>query len=112
MIGKQANFYMLPEDEQQFLSFVLANPAVALLESWSHEVVPRHIPDPIQWSQAKPKCWDILLWHTELPGNKPHMRRVEVEEYRTELAAYVKTGEIRYVVDKDNGPVIELTVHW
>jgi hypothetical protein len=99
-MGKQVRFYMLPEDEKNFLDFVLMRPSVKLLRPIS-ETTDFILDDGnFQWL-SQVYIWDSIFW---LDPNKihPKFRRYFDEN----LAIFIDTEEKYYKLDISDQPLI------
>ncbi len=108
MIGKQVNFFMLPEDERLFLTFVFTNPEVELIIEHNNEPNIQLIDKNAYLLNEIPTRTGVyLLWNKTFPIEGAFIRKVEYREFSEDAMDYVLTGKSGYVVDKINAPVIE-----
>lgn len=108
-MGKQVRFYMLPEDEHEFLRFVCRDETVVLLADRSHSPELEVIENPFALAERRSELQQILLWNTAFPIKETDIRKHTLIEYKEELGAYVETGEIAYSINRSSAPVVEFS---
>ena len=92
-MGRQINFYMLPEDEKEFISYVLQRKGVVMIaphfQSKSPDIVSR-LPEPF----SKPFWRSIYFWDKNVNG-KLETKHIEKQGY--------------FLIDSLTSPVIEFS---
>jgi hypothetical protein len=107
-MGKQVNFYMLPEDELLFLRFLCQEPTMVFLQRRSATPDLQVIPDPLSSFQSL-KTREVLIWNTTFPIQEADITETHMRKYDTERYTYVETGELAYFINKVNAPVLEFS---
>jgi hypothetical protein len=106
-VGKQVRFYMLPEDEQVFLGFLLTDPLVVLLRNPSDQRAPDVIADPIGVVWTRSRLQETIIWNRAFELREEDIREIHLKEYRSDIGAYVQTGRILFDVSTSAAPVIQ-----
>ncbi|GMU24268.1 MAG: hypothetical protein AMXMBFR13_43430 [Phycisphaerae bacterium] len=97
-MGNQVNFFMVPEDEEEFCKFVLRDPAVKILRAF-HLDDP-HVPvSPPLAPSDQPYCAGLVLWNADVASRELVTPRAKVPD--------AACGKGRYDVNAIVHPVIE-----
>ena len=99
-MGSQVNFYMVPEDEEEFCRFVVSDPTVTILRaSHLHEPhVPVLLPLP---PSNEPDCGGLVFWNRKVASREEVMPRGRVRDTRSPAGRYVIDATLNPVVDFD-----------
>ncbi len=106
-MGRQVNFHMMDEDEQEFLDFVTGINDVRLVFSNYDQPGLHVINDYHTLYEIKPHTRKILFWDHKLEIDPRFFRSHKVREYVTAIVGYRETGKFSYSIDSWNAPVIE-----
>ncbi len=100
-MGKQVNFYMLEEDEQEFVEFVLGDGKTVLLGTAGFQEMPPVLDRlPVEYSPLDPKDWlTVFFWR---PGYPLFTRYIVMK-------AGPLQGRGAYFVDAHRSSVIEFS---
>lgn len=108
-MGKQVRFYMMPEDELMFLSFVCQDQDVVLLaDPWPTPAL-QITEDYLTLFQQRSELTTVLLWNKAFPIKKSDIQEHRLTEYKEEPGAFVETGKVAYSVNDSGAPVIEFS---
>jgi hypothetical protein len=106
-MGKQVNFYMLRDDELDFLQFISLQTDFILVSEISSEAKIQIIEDRFLDQSIQVDLVQLILKDKSVNIEEKYLVRHEERKYITELACYVNTGKILYILDSMNAPVIE-----
>ena len=109
MIGKQVRFYMLPNDEQLFLQFLIEKLSCSFWGRSSATPKPHILGDKIGSATEHPELRSVLIWNAAFPLDKQDIRKALMKKYDAEKYAYIETGEVRYFIESSDAPVIEFS---
>jgi len=94
-MGKQVRFYMLLQDEQNFLDFLFQRSSVKLLirVSKSTEFIfdRKDLDDSVLFRQ-------IFIWDSTFGDFANSIKRGEYQKYDEQSGTYIKTGEVFFFV--------------
>lgn len=104
-MGRQVNFFMLPEDEIHFLTFLFGDPNVVFLNTTSDLQEPRFI-STIE-SFIGNKKTQTLIYNKQF-AIRPEIIRAHYETvYNSETGTYTETDKVYYQIKYYDGPFIE-----
>jgi hypothetical protein len=106
MLGKQVNFFMQPQDEQLFLSFVFSDPETVLI-SRSNSEPSIQVIDRLTYSDQLSKRGAHLFWKRTFRIDPIDIHMVEYKQYNEVVVDLISTGKTGYVIDTAKAPVIE-----
>ncbi len=107
-MGRQIRFHMLPEDENQFIDFVLSLPEVCFISGSMKTPDLVIVNTQIRIQPFTPDLFQVYIWPSSLPMQEGDIRFARYHEYNEEKMEFVETEETGYTVS-DNGPVIRLS---
>lgn len=106
-MGKQVEFYILPEDESKFLDHVISYPDVKLIFSIFKEPGLHVIDDYLILKERGKYTREILIWNQLLEIEQQYFETRPQGEWNADYTEFKESGEIDYYIDKMNAPVIE-----
>lgn len=104
-MGRQVNFFMLPEDEINYLTFLFGDPNVVFVNTTSDAHEPRFI-STIESFIDNNKT-QTLIYNQQFAIRPEIIRAYFMTVYNSETGTYTETNEVRFNVDQINGPFIE-----
>lgn len=106
-MGKQVNFYMLPEDEQLFLSKVQCNPNVVFLKSASTDQPEIEVVDNLASVTGENGGFMFYIWNRLFEFHSEYIAPHKVKIYDENIPGYIDTGRISYSISTIDAPIIE-----
>ena len=104
-MGRQVNFYMLPEDELIFLTFLFGNPNIVFINTTSSTYEPQFISN-IEAFLDNNKT-QTLIYNKQFEIGPNIIRAHRKTIYNSETGSYTETDQVFYKIDLINGPFIE-----
>lgn len=104
-MSKQLRFYMTPQDTVDFLSHIRMWQDTVIISPLSTSDKPKIIAE----ISISNELDTILFWNTSYAINCEDIRKIHRKRYQEETNAYIETGEIIYLVNTGNSPVIEFS---
>lgn len=102
-MGRQVRFYILPEEEDSFLNFVLQRPEIKILRYSSP--LPDFVIEREEMSSS-PKYYNVYLWYSSYGLDPKYINRLNRTHYDENAGIFLKTKEIFYNFDYINTNVI------
>jgi hypothetical protein len=103
-MGKQVRFYMLPDDERDFLDFVFQRPSVKLLLPVSET---RDLFIKRADLEDAPGLPQVYLWDPAINFEINKIEKIHYKEYDENLGIYTETGKAYFTLTEfSSAPII------
>jgi len=104
-MGRQVNFYMLPEDEVVFLTYLFGDPNVVFINTISSVSEPEFIYN-IE-SFLRNNKHQTILYNKQFEIGPNFIKAYHKTIYNSKTGTYTETDQVLYQIDLINGPFIE-----
>jgi hypothetical protein len=106
-MGRQVNFYMLSDDEYEFLDFVTSKKELKIIREDSRQPGLHIIEDYHVFSNEEKFTWSCVIWDQTMPIEPRFFKSQPLGKWNADYRIFSETGEIKYSIDVMNAPVIE-----
>jgi hypothetical protein len=104
-MGRQIRFYMLPNDEQEFLDFVFLKPGIKLIKEVSD--TPELIISRTDLNKM-PTIRQVCIWDSNFELDMSKFKKKHYQEYDDELGIYTESDRVYYSFARSSDdPIIE-----